>query len=156
MNKRGKPLVFNINDNDCFVCTSHTKQTDGYINIGRGGKVQLMHRYLWEKHKGSIPNGMVLMHTCDNPSCCNLSHLVLGTQADNCHDRDNKRRHAKTGNQTGIHAKGENHGRSKITAIVARLIKYENFIPDAIITDVFNISHGSLWMIRNGRNWKHI
>jgi hypothetical protein len=37
---------------------------------------------------------MVVMHRCDNPSCINLAHLVLGTQLDNVNDMISKERHA--------------------------------------------------------------
>lgn len=40
----------------------------------------------YELTKGHIPAGMIVMHTCDNPPCCNPSHLVLGTQAENLAD----------------------------------------------------------------------
>ncbi len=39
-----------------------------------------------------IPAGMVIMHTCDNPPCCNPRHLKLATFAQNSQDRDSKGR----------------------------------------------------------------
>jgi hypothetical protein len=35
-----------------------------------------------------------LLHKCDNPICCNPSHLFVGSQLDNIRDRDSKNRHA--------------------------------------------------------------
>jgi hypothetical protein len=50
------------------------------------------HRMAWEASNGPIPDGMILMHTCDNPPCCNPEHLKLGTRAENNKDRAKKGR----------------------------------------------------------------
>jgi hypothetical protein len=43
-------------------------------------------RLTWLVHRGEIPDGQVVRHTCDNPPCCNPAHLVLGTSGDNVAD----------------------------------------------------------------------
>lgn len=55
---------------------------------------QLAHRWTWEQAHGPIPPGLVVMHTCDNPSCVEITHLRLGTQRENLADRDAKGRNA--------------------------------------------------------------
>jgi len=45
------------------------------------------HRWVWEEHKGDIPPGLVIRHTCDNPPCINIDHLEIGTIQDNVRDR---------------------------------------------------------------------
>ena len=51
------------------------------------------HRYSWKHfNKLDIPEGMVVMHTCDNPPCVNPWHLKLGTHSDNLNDCRRKRR----------------------------------------------------------------
>lgn len=45
------------------------------------------HRVAWELLRGPIPDGMSVLHSCDNPRCCNPEHLRLGTHADNMDDK---------------------------------------------------------------------
>lgn len=50
----------------------------------------LAHRLAYRMNGGE--SAEVVMHTCDNPSCCNPDHLVGGTYADNMADMDAKGR----------------------------------------------------------------
>lgn len=63
----------------------------GYGSIKVDGKAQAAHRVAWFLVFGRWPK-RELMHTCDNPACILLEHLVDGTHADNMHDRDRKGR----------------------------------------------------------------
>jgi hypothetical protein len=64
----------------------------GYGRFRWNGEQECAHRASWMIHNGPIPDGLVVMHKCDNPECSNPEHLQLGTQADNIHDRDAKGR----------------------------------------------------------------
>lgn len=67
----------------------------------------------YELEFGPVPFGLWVLHRCDNPICCNPTHLFLGTVADNNHDSRVK----------GRNAKGMKHGRrSRLTPeIVAEI-----------------------------------
>ena len=81
-----KLIEYEINSNGCWICTSHTKDQSGYPQVRRNGKIWRGHRYSYTIHKGDIPEGQVVRHTCDNPNCINPDHLILGTQRDNVND----------------------------------------------------------------------
>jgi hypothetical protein len=75
----------------CHLWTGYRGPRDyGVIWVGRSPK--FAHRVAWELKHGPVPDGMVVMHTCDNPPCCNPEHLVLGTPGDNNRDRVKKGR----------------------------------------------------------------
>lgn len=52
----------------------------------RRGHMVLAHRVAWELANGAIPDGMDVLHRCDNPQCVRESHLFLGTHQDNMTD----------------------------------------------------------------------
>lgn len=65
----------------------------GRINKGaRGAGVASTHRVSWELANGPVPDGMYVLHRCDNPPCCNPEHLFLGTLSDNTQDMLSKGR----------------------------------------------------------------
>ena len=65
---------------------------DGYGDVFRNKKHILAHRWEYMQHYGAIPEGMHVLHKCDNPSCINIDHLFLGTHADNMQDKISKGR----------------------------------------------------------------
>lgn len=68
---------------------------NGYGRISFKGKKIYVHRAVYEHFNGPIPNGLIIRHKCDNPKCCNVEHLELGNQYDNCMDKVKRNRQAK-------------------------------------------------------------
>lgn len=76
----------------CIEFTGY-RNPEGYGKY-RSGKLRdkFAHRVEYEKVHGSIPDGMCVLHKCDNPPCINIEHLFLGTRTDNNRDRASKGR----------------------------------------------------------------
>jgi len=67
----------------------------GYGVVGIGKQTLKTHRVAWWLTNGPIPEGMQVLHKCDNPPCVNPEHLFLGTDLDNQRDAMQKGRHSK-------------------------------------------------------------
>jgi hypothetical protein len=80
---------------DCWEWTG-CRTALGYGRFGIGKRVVKAHRRAWELVNGAIPDGLWVLHKCDNPPCVNPSHLWLGTDAENQHDMSAKGRNHNT------------------------------------------------------------
>jgi hypothetical protein len=76
---------------DCWEWTGG-KTVDGYGLFKLNGRHVLAHRVSYEIEVGKIPDGMLVLHKCDNPSCVNPDHLYTGTNQDNANDRMKRNR----------------------------------------------------------------
>lgn len=68
----------------------------------------LAHRWAYIQANGEIPSGMCVRHTCDNPSCINPEHLILGTHSDNMKDKVERNRQSRLF--------GKSNGNCKLTS----------------------------------------
>lgn len=135
--------------NECWEWIAY-KNPDGYGVIGiKGGKTERAHRVSYKIHFGKIPKGMVVMHKCDNPGCCNPNHLMLGTQAENIYDMISKGRL--------VNKKGEKHGSSRLTQKQVDLIRseYNGRKGEKIeLSRRFNVRPTTITNILTYKNWK--
>ena len=61
----------------------------GYGLVSINGKTVTAHRYAWQITKGPIPEGLLVLHKCNNKICVNPEHLYIGDYGDNMADRIN-------------------------------------------------------------------
>lgn len=78
---------------DCWIWTAGCDR-DGRGRFKLNGTTVYAPRVSWELYYGPIPEGLYVLHRCDNPSCVNHNHLFLGTLKDNAIDRNLKGRNA--------------------------------------------------------------
>lgn len=128
----------------CWLWTGG-KSSNGYGHFVVDGFNRSTHRFAWTIENGPIPEGMIVLHLCDTPGCVRISHLKLGTQADNMADRDAK----------GRQARGARHGKTRLTEahvaeIRSRVARGE---PQCRVAADFGISRPSISNIVAGRRW---
>jgi len=134
----------------CWLWTAGSRGKPGYGSFKLNGKVIDAHRVSYIIHKGDIPIGMYVCHTCDNRICCNPAHLFLGTTKDNVQDMIKKGR-KKT-------VKGSSCSWAKLTEdqIVKMLKLFEQGYTNAQVGKMFGIHRGSAGEIKRGEIWGHI
>ncbi len=86
MSGMGKKITYDVDNNGCFINTSHSIDIHGYPHIWYKGRAHNMHRVIYIKKFGEIEKGLVIRHKCDNRRCININHLEVGTRKDNSND----------------------------------------------------------------------
>jgi hypothetical protein len=132
---------------------SPTPRRGAYLIVGlrRGGKsyYRQVHRLVLEAFIGPCPAGMQACHDPDHtPSNCRLGNLRWGTPASNCADRDRQ----------GRTAKGERHGRAKLTAAAVRGARAAHAAGESLrsIARRTGLHHRSVSEAVRGVTWKSI
>lgn len=88
------PKVDVLGPDECWLWKAYIHDPSGYGQLsGDAGSSVYSHRAAYELFYGPIPNGLSVLHSCDNKPCCNPRHLRAGTQKDNLQDRFDRNRH---------------------------------------------------------------
>lgn len=73
-------------------CWTASIDSPGYASISASGRVQRVSRLAYKHWRGPIPQGLHVMHSCDNRICFNPDHLSVGTNRQNHADASRKGR----------------------------------------------------------------
>ena len=116
----------------------------GYAKTGAGGGItrtnwfqRYAHREAWAYINGPVPDGLCVLHRCDNPPCVNPAHLFLGTMQDNSVDMCRKKR----------------HGRKKLTEQDVASIRRSKY-GCRILAKKYQVTSANIQAIRSGKTWK--
>jgi hypothetical protein len=115
----------------------------GYGRLARGAA----HRVSYELHKGPIPVGGCILHSCDQPSCVNPDHLRVGTRADNVGDM--VKRHRSAG------PVGEEQWAAQLSEPQVLAIRADTR-GAGVLAKEYGISRQHVWKIRTKQYWKHL
>lgn len=140
---------------------------NGYAKIRINGKTMLGHRAAWLKYRGPIPDGIKVLHRCDNRKCLNPEHLFLGTSLDNSRDMEQKGRHNYIGLTDPLlrkqptkaqRARGSRSGTAKLTESDVRRIR-EAYLRAAKQTEMavmYGVSQATIQRITSRTHWTHV
>lgn len=140
--------VLQLGDDDCWEWQAG-RNDDGYGNTKWKGRSEKAHRVAYELAYGEFDRSLLVMHTCDNPSCCNPNHLVLGTKLDNNRDR------ARKGRSAPVH--GEHNGCHKLTNAQVQEIRQKYTAKEANqyqLADEYGVSQPNVGYIVRRETWK--
>jgi len=133
-----------ITESGCHIWLGGVDK-DGYGKIQNNKKHLRAHRVSYEFYVGIIPEGMLVRHTCDIPSCINPTHLLVGTPRDNSQDSLQRLR-----NYVGI-----KNARAILTEEQVSEIKNSHLKVNYFMRK-YNISRTAVRSIRIGRSWSHL
>lgn len=135
----------------CWEWTGY-KDRDGYGRLClfklSGRPRALTHRIAYTLARGSVPDGMCVLHRCDNPPCCNPEHLFLGTNTENQADKVAKARQCV----------GEASGAAKLTEASVKEIRLlaGTGLRQKDIAAMFGITQPNVGYIVRRETWTHI
>lgn len=143
------------NETGCLVWTK-ARLAWGYGSFRLDCRPWTAHRYAWTLTYGPIPDGLWVLHKCDNPPCFEPSHLFLGTVADNSADMAAKGRQWLQDPSRVV--RGEARFNSILTEEKVLEIRRLREVGHTLkqIAAMYRVHLGTIWQIVNRKTWTHI
>jgi hypothetical protein len=135
-----------VTESGCWIWLLRV-DTPGYGRIAANRSSVPAHRVSWVTYRGTIPDGMQVLHKCDVRCCVNPDHLFLGTHSDNMRDMYAKGRHPRSGQR------GEKHHRAKLTAQEVAEIRSSSEL-QKILAQKYRVGQSQISSIRRGASWR--
>lgn len=149
-------LANGLNEAPEGACWSWQRLTngEGYGQLRVAGRMVYAHRLAYELGVGPIPEGLHVLHSCDNPRCINPGHLSAGTRSQNMKDCSERGR-ARIPKPIKL---GEENGASKLLEVDVRSIRrlLAKGISQQSIADRFGVTQGAISDIKLGKKWRHV
>ncbi len=124
----------------------HGAITDnGYATFTHDRKTIHAHRFSFLIHRGDIPAGKHVCHSCDIRNCVNPDHLWIGTRFQNMQDAVLK----------GRIAYGERAGHSKLNTDLVRRIRRSSEC-HRVLSEKFGVATSVISNVKNRKTWRHI
>jgi predicted XRE-type DNA-binding protein len=150
--------VIKRGEDDCWPWDGAVyKQGYGKLYAGRNSRGSALffraHRVSWELANGRpVPEGLSVLHSCDNPPCVNPRHLRAGTSEDNVADRTERNRLPARRGEANDNAKLTEEQVRQIIAELQRLPRRSQ----ASIAAQFGIKQPQVSRIMRRESWGHL
>src|SRR6476619_5300697 len=143
------PKVIKADGNACWEWQGSITP-DGYGSFGiSSNRQESTHRVSWRITNGSIPEGMWVLHKCDNRKCCRPDHLFLGNRRDNIDDMLQK----------GRQNRGSINGQSKLSEVQVADIRRQSRIAgfsQKRAAAVYGVRPNLISRVVSNKLWKHV
>ncbi len=136
-----------IADSGCWEWQG-SRDRQGYGHISTASKKMRVHRFSYQHYRKPIPDGLCVLHHCDNPPCCNPLHLYVGTPADNVRDKVSR----------GRHSFGEDCNTAKLTEGQVREIRRAHANGQTMrgLGRAYGVAESTVRDVVHQQSWKHV
>lgn len=158
MQPRSRPLAERIADltdrsagpDACWPWTG-TRYGNNYGVMQYRNVVKQAHVWAYQSATGEVvPDGMFVLHSCDNPPCCNPAHLRVGTHQANMDDKVSRDRQSRL--------PGEAHPSHRLSDADVLEIRRSGAagVTQRVLAERFGVSPSLICLILNGKRWTHL
>lgn len=142
----------------CWIWTGgKSRDSHQYGRIDYQGKIRHTHQVSWILTNGPIPQGMHVLHKCDNPPCVNPSHLYLGDDADNHRDAIARGRIGAVLHPESYRGTGNSKARLDDDKVREIRSRYATGSASSIfLGKLFGVSSTTILKIIKRELWKHV